>query len=329
MGPKSKTSKKRRKSSVSKPKSGYKIRNWSEYNKALVNRYDVTFWLTDEILSQWRHENADQGQGRPFTYSDLAIETLLTLRELFQLPYRGTEGFGRWVFSLMRLELKIPNYSALCKRAKKLAATIDLLLSKKQGKIDLIVDSTGLKVYGEGEWKVKKHGWAKHRTWQKLHLGVNAGTQEIEAELLTDNSCHDSQAVSPLLKRTRNKVRRFYGDGAYDPWSVRNELAKHKTKQIIPPRCDAKIKRHGNVKQPRLERDEAIRDIRKYGRKGWKKRIGYHRRSLGETAMFRMKTLFGDHLKNRLLENQKSEARIRCKILNHFTHLGLPKYFLN
>jgi len=306
-------------------RTAFKIKNWAKYNKALVNRYDFTFWFTDDILSQWKHENEDQGQGRPFTYSDLAIETLLTMRELFQLPYRGTEGFGRWVFRLMKLDLAIPGYTALCKRAKKL--DIDISIRKKRGKIDVIVDSTGLKVFGEGEWKTRTHGKSKHRTWRKLHLMIDADTQEIIADMLTDNSVHDSEPVTPLLKRTRNKVGRFYGDGAYDPWKVRNHLEQRGIEQVIPPRKDAKIKRHGNSKEPRLERDEAIRNIRKYGRKGWKQRIGYHRRSLAETAMFRMKAAFSGRLKNRLIENQKAETRIRCKILNHFTKLGMPEYF--
>jgi hypothetical protein len=311
-------------------RTAFKIRNWAKYNEALVNRYDVTFWFTDDILSQWKHENEDQGQGRPFTYSDLAIETLLTMRELFQLPYRGTEGFGRWVFRIMQIDLSIPGYTALCKRAKKL--DIDTTICKKRGKISVIVDSTGLKVYGEGEWKTRTHGKSKRRTWRKLHLLIDADTQEIVADMLTENSVHDSEPVKPLLKQTRNKIRRFYGDGAYDPWKVREELKGRGIEQVIPPRKDAKIKRHGNSKEPRLERDDAIREIRKYGRKGWKRRIGYHRRSLVETAMFRLQcfckgAIFGGRLKNRLIENQKTESRIRCKILNHFTNLGLPKYF--
>jgi hypothetical protein len=305
-------------------RTGYKIRNWANYNEALVNRYDITFWFSDDILSQWKHDNADQGQGRPFTFSDLAIETLLTMRELFQLPYRGTEGFGRWVFGIMQLDLPIPGYTALCKRAKTLDITISI--RKKRGKINVIVDSAGLKVYGEGEWKTRIHGKSKRRTWRKLHLLIDADTQEIVAEVLTDNGVHDSEVVSPLLKQTRNEVRRFYGDGAYDPWKVRNALENRGIEQVIPPRKDAKIKRHGNSKLPRLGRDEAIRGIRQYGRNGWKRRIGYHRRSLTETAMFRMKTSFTGRLKNRLIENQKSEARIRCKIINHFTKLGMPEY---
>ena len=320
-----KTNNKSQKSNAENKKSTYKIRNWAKYNEALVNRGDITFWFSDEVLKKWKHENKNQGQGRPFVYSDLAIETLLTMREMFRLPYRNTEGFGRWVFGMMKLELAIPDYTSLCKRAKNLDVAISL--RKKQGKIDVIIDSTGLKVFGEGEWKTRTHGKSKRRTWRKLHLMIDENTQEIVAESLTDNSVHDSEMVGPLLKKTRNPLRRFYGDGAYDKWNVRNELEQRGVEQVIPPRKNAVIKRHGNSKLPRLERDDAIRNIRKYGRRGWKKRIGYHRRSLVETAMFRMKTCFGAHLKNRLLPNQKTEAKLRCKILNHFTNLGLPEYF--
>jgi len=305
-------------------RTAYKIRNWAKYNEALVNRGDITFWFSGEIIEQWKHDNLEQGQGRPFVFSDLAIETLLTMRQLFRLPYRNTEGFGRWVFQVMKLDLAIPDYTSLCKRAKKLDIAVSI--RKKRGKIDIVVDSTGLKVFGEGEWKVKKHGWAKHRTWRKLHLAVDPQTQEIVADDLTDNATDDATETPVLLDKVSNKVDKFYGDGAYDKWKVYDTLETRDIVPIIPPRKDAKIKRHGNSKLPPLPRDEAIRGIRKYGRKGWKQRIGYHRRSLAETAMFRMKTCFGAHLKNRLLPNQKTEAKIRCKILNHFTKLGLPVY---
>jgi hypothetical protein len=127
----------------------------------LVNRGNITFWFSDEILAQWKHDNLEQGQGHPFVFSDLAIETLLTMREMYRWPYRNTEGFGRWVFRVMQIDLAIPDYTSLCKRAKKLDIAISI--RKKRGEIDVVVDSTGLKVFGEGEWKVKKHGWAKHR----------------------------------------------------------------------------------------------------------------------------------------------------------------------
>jgi hypothetical protein len=299
-----------------------KIRNRAKYNESLVNRGDITFRFSDEILEQWKYDNAEQGQGRPFVFSDPAIETLLTMRELFRLPYRNTEGFGRWVFKVMQLDLAIPDYTSLCKRAAKLG--ISILLTNKKGKINIVVDSTGLKVFGEGEWKVKKHGWAKHRTRRKLHLAVDPDTQETVANDLTDNAAGDAAEVPD---QTPDKIGRFYGGGAYDKRKVYDELSKRKTAPVIPPRKDAKIKRHGNSRQPPLPRDEAIRGIRKSGRRGWKKRIGYHRRSLSETAMFRMKTWFDARLKNRLLPKQKTESKIRCKILNHFTKLGLHEYF--
>ena len=305
-------------------KGTYKIANWSKYNESLVQRGSVTFWFSEDVISQWHHANARPRRGHPFVFSDTAIECLLVLRELFQLPYRQTEGFGRSLIQLMEIEIEIPDYTSLAKRAAKLGISLDV--RKHRGPIDVVVDSTGLKVFGEGEWKMRKHGKSKRRTWQKLHLAVNPATQEIEAETLTDNSCDDAGQVDPLLDQVSSKINGFYGDGAYDKWKVYETLATRGIKAIVPPQRNAKIKRHGNSSGHPLSRDVAIRTIRRYGRRRWKERIGYHRRSLSETAMYRMKCCFGDHLKNRLLPNQQTETRLRCKILNKFTRLGLPQF---
>jgi hypothetical protein len=302
----------------------YKIRNWAKYNEALVNRGNLTFWISDELIAEWRHANPDGLQGRPFTYSDLAIETLLTVRELYQLPYRTTEGFGKWMFGLMEFDLPIPDYTSLCKRAAALNLAFDL--KKKKGKINVIVDSTGLKVFGEGEWKMRTHGKSKRRTWRKLHLMIDAETQEIVAECLTTNGVHDTVPVAKMLDEQKSPVGRFYGDGIFDTWNLYETLEKRNVEPVVPPQRNAVLTRHGNSKLPKLPRDEAIRGCRKLGRKGWKVKVGYHRRSWVETAMFRMKTIFGGRLKNRLLRNQKTESRIRCKILNQFNKLGMPKY---
>jgi hypothetical protein len=322
MSKRAKTRRKRTNKTAPTPR---KIINWAEYNQALVNRGNFTFWISDDVLAQWRHENNNFKVGRPFTYSDLAIETLLTLRELFRLTYRGTEGFANGVLSLMQVEVLIPDFTTLAKRAQTIS--ISLAASKVKGAVALLVDSTGLKVYGEGEWKVRKYGWSKRRTWRKLHLAVNAETQEIEAEILTDNATDDAAVVDDLLDQTENKIGKFSGDGAYDKWKVYDTLLERDgITPIIPPRRDAKITQHGNSKLPPLARDQAIRGVRKFGRSEWKRQVGYHRRSLAETAMCRMKTLFGASLKNRSDETQKTEATVRCKILNHFTRLGMPKY---
>jgi len=308
-------------------KGTYKITNWRKYNESLVQRGSITFWFSEDVISQWRHANDRPRAGHPFVYSDTAIECLLVLRELFQLPYRQTEGLARSLVELMAISLAIPDYTSLAKRAAKLGIALDV--GRHQGAIDVVVDSTGLKVFGEGEWKMRKHGKTKRRTWRKLHLAVNPDTQEIVAETLTESGCDDASQVDPLLAEVPQGTNRFYGDGAYDKWKVYELLDRRGAQAIIPPQRNAKIKRHGNAKGRPLSRDAAIREIRRRGRRHWKESVGYHRRSLSETAMYRIKCCFGDHLKNRLLPNQRTEARIRSKILNRFTHLGLPQFEWN
>ena len=308
-------------------KGTYKIRNWRKYNESLVQRGSITFWFSEEVIAQWHHPNKRPTVGHPLFYSDTAIQCLLVLRELFQLPYRQTEGLGKSLVELMQITLEIPDYTSLAKRAAKQGVSLDV--SKHRGPIDVVVDSTGLKVFGEGEWKMRKHGKSKRRTWRKLHLAVNPDTQEIEAETLTENSCDDGSQVEPLLDQVSGKIKGFYGDGAYDKWKVYTTLDQRGTQAIVPPQRNAKIKRHGNSSGHPLSRDVAIRAIRRWGRRRWKESVGYHRRSLSETAMYRMKCCFGDHLKNRLIENQRTEMRLRSKILNKFTCLGLPEFQWN
>lgn len=307
-----------------KVKASYRITNWRKYNESLVKRGSITFWFDDDVLAAWNHSNDASKVGRPYFYSDTAIECLLVLRELFQLPYRQTEGLGRSLAQLMEVELPIPDYTSLAKRAARLK--VALAVTQRAGSINVVVDSTGLKVFGEGEWKMRQHGGSRRRTWRKLHLSVNPETQEIEAEVLSENSGHDADQVEELLDPIGRPIDSFCGDGSYDQWKVYQTLAERKIEPIIPPRHNAKIKQHGNSAAAPLVRDEAIREIRRVGRRKWKETIGYHRRSLAETAIHRMKTIFGDRLKNRQLHNQQIEARIRCKILNVFTHLGLPQF---
>ena len=305
-------------------KGTYKITNWRKYNESLVQRGSITFWFGEDVIDQWHHTNGQRKVGHPFVYSDAAVESLLVLRELFQLPYRQTEGLGRSLIALMQVSLDIPDYTSLAKRAVKLGVVLDV--RKHTGPIDVVVDSTGLKVFGEGEWKMRKHGKSKRRTWRKLHLAVNPDTHEIEAETLTENSCDDASQVDDLLDQVTGKVDGFYGDGAYDQRKTYETLDKSHVRAIIPPRRNAKIWQHGNSGERPLSRDVEVREIRRRGRRQWKEQVGYHRRSLSETAMYRMKCCFGDHLKNREIKNQRTETRLRSKILNKFTRLGLPEF---
>lgn len=305
----------------------YRVTNWREYNESLVRRGNITLWFSEEALASWEHANQAVKVGRPFTYSDGAIECLLALRELFRLPYRQTEGLGRALVQLMNVDIAIPDFTSLAKRAAKLK--ISLPVTPAAGPIDVVVDSTGLKVFGAGEWRSHAYQSPKRRTWRKLHLSINAATQEIVAEVLTSRGCDDADMVAPLLAQTESPVATFYGDGAYDKWKLYTHLAEHEIQPVIPPRRGASIRQHGNCARLPLPRDEAIRGIRRVGRKRWKQASGYHRRSLVETSMSRLKQAFGPRLKNKGFDNQQTEARLRCKLINQFTQLGMPKFRWN
>ena len=303
------------------PKATYRIRNWKQYNAALVNRGSLTLWVDQATLQAWSHEGPAR-RGAQFEYSDLAIECLLTLRAVYHLTLRATEGFARSLFELMGVDLPVPDYSTLCRRA----ATVRITLPRRaSGPLHLVIDSTGLKVYGEGEWKARQHGYSRRRTWLKLHLAVDPETHEIQAAMVSEPGVTDAEMVPPLLGQVDNPVESAAADGAYDRRPVYEALGKRGAKAVIPPRRDAKIRRHGNRSGPRLARDENLRRIREIGRSAWKDESGYHGRSLAETAMFRMKRIFGDGVSSRTPARQATEAGVRCRALNIMTHQGMPQ----
>ncbi len=306
----------------SRQKTGYQVTNWSAYNKSLVNRGDITFWFSEEVLTNWKHANKGFKVGRPFVYSDAAIEVLLTLGELFQLPYRQTEGFGCALVKLMGAEVAIHNYTSLAKRAARMQVSI--VIEKVTGSIDIVVDRTGLKVHREGQWKVRQHDVGGRRTWRKVHRPVGPDTHQIVAEVLNGNDAHDSAPALDLVKQSGRAIDTFYGDGAYDSWDIHDRLQKQQIDALIPHRRGSVIKQHANCNADPMPREQSVRQIRRDGRKARKEQVGYHRRSNAETAMSRLKGGFGDRLKNRKMENQKTETDIRCKILNMFVMLGMP-----
>lgn len=310
-----------------KTKAVYRVMNWNKYNESLVRRGDITLWLAEEVLAAWEHANGEVKVGRPFTYSDTAIECLLALRELFRLPYRQTEGLGRSLVKLMEVDVAIPDFTSLAKRAAKLKVSLEVL--PNEGPIDIIVDSTGVKILGAGEWRSEAYRQPKRRTWRKLHLSVNAASQEIVAECLTSKKCDDADLVPEMLRQIDRPVNKLYGDGAYDKWKLYEVLEREEIMPVVPPRRTATIRKHGNCAGKPLARDESLRGIRRLGRRRWKEEVGYHRRSLVESSMSRLKRAFGPRLKNKRFENQQTEARLRCKLLNRFTHLGLPQFRWN
>lgn len=313
------------KNTRSRPKTLYRVKNWSEYDKALVQRGSMTVWLSDDFEANWQYAGEKQ-RGSQFEYSSQAITIMLTMKNVFHLPNRATEGFVRSVFAMLKVSLAVPDHTTLSRRGKDL----EVVLPKKvSGHIDLVMDSSGLKIYGEGEWKVRTHGKSKRRTWRKLHIGADPESGEIEAVALTENSVSDAAMVETLLNQIDQPIDHFAGDGGYDKRKVYDSLNRHApdAKVLIPPRKNAHIWQHGNSKAERLRRDENLRTIRKIGRQAWKENSGYHMRSLSETAIYRFKIIFGDRLSARLLETQTTQALICCAALNRMTHLGMPESY--
>ena len=303
-------------------KTTYRLRNWREYNAALERRGSLTLWVSEEVLQAWRNTERTGKKGHPQDYSDLAILTLLTLQEVYHLPLRGTRGLARSIFALLKLDLPVPSASQICRRRQTLE--VALPRAKSTQPVHLVVDSTGVKVCGEGEWKVRQHGYSYRRTWRKLHLGVDENTGLILAAVVTTNHYSDGQILPDLLEQVEEELSQVSADGAYDKRNCYDSLRARGATATIPPQRNARIWQHGNSKAERLGRDQNLRRIRQIGRGAWKKESGYHRRSLAETMMFRAKTMFGDHVSARSFKGQATQLLVRCATLNRMTQLGMP-----
>jgi hypothetical protein len=306
-----------------KKKTTYHLRNWTDYNRSLEKRGSLTVWISDETVQNWLLKEKTSERGATKHYSDLAIQTMAMMKAVFHQAGRQTTGLMKSLFELMKIDLPVPDHSTVSRRLSDVA--ISLKVNSRNEPRHIVVDSTGVKVYGEGEWKVRTHGISKRRTWRKLHLCVDEKTHEIIAAAATENSVADCQAFPELLAAIDDSIEQISADGSYDRRRVYQAIREREIPQAaIPPRKNAKIWQHGNTRQERLIRDENLRAVRKKGRKRWKEEIGYHRRSLAETTVFRFKTIFSEKLKSRKIENQFNEMAIKCAALNRMTHLGMP-----
>ena len=284
----------------------------------MVQRGSLTVWIPENVQTLW------YANGRGI-YADAAIELLLTLKALYHLPLRAATGLAISIFALMRTGLDVPDYSTLSRRAPKLKVSLKKRADKET--VNIILDSTGAKVYGEGEWKVRKHGWSKRRTWTKIHIGIDSDG-EIRAVVATENNVHDSTVIDRVLAQENKPIEGFWGDGAYDAAPVYMSLQAHAVPHIhIPPHKNGKIRIHGNTHAPPYVRDEHIRAIRKSGRAEWKRASGYHTRSRVENTMFRYKTAFGERVSFRAKDSQRTETLVKCNILNAFQTLGAPESY--
>src|SRR5271165_2846413 len=262
------------------PKMPFKVQNWPAYEAGLRRRGSLTLWIEDAALECWQTTGPD-GQAR---YSDAAIQTSLMLRTAFKLALRQTEGLMTSVLTLMGLTISAPDHSTISRRTA--ALPVIQPASVPHGPLHALIDSTGLQVYGAGQWLEAKHGAKSRRTWRKLHLAVEAARCMIVAQTLTDQDVDDPSQVAPLLDQIDGRIARVTADGAYDGAPIYHTIAAHgdNIEVVIPPRSTAVP---GDKPGPLAQRDRHLEMITKRGRLAWQKATDYGQRSLVETTMGR------------------------------------------
>ena len=300
-------------------KSRYGVRNWAEYEAGLQKRGDLTVWLSDAALDAWRAPASGKPGGQR-TYADIAIEAALTIRMVFHLPLRQTEGFLRSLAQLLALDLPIPDHTTLSRRLQKLGE-IQFRRLATDRPIHLLIDSTGLRIHVGHLRKPPKN-----RAWRKLHLAVDAGTGEIVASDLSGRRTADCARVPVLIEQIDNRVASVSADGAYDAVAV-YEAAQvngegRAVRVLIPPGRDAQLAPRPSAALE--ERNRNILSIRELGRREWHTRSGYSTRSLVENTMYRYKTIIGPSMRSRTFDGQRVEVQLASKILNTMSLLGMP-----
>jgi hypothetical protein len=276
-------------------------------------------WFDPDMT--WLNEQGNGKQGRDITFTDAAIQFCLMIKGLYGLPLRQSTGLVESLIKLSGLDWVVPDASTLCRRQKLL--TVAIPCRPRQDGLHLLIDSTGVKMLGEGEWKTRKHGAEYRRQWRKVHLGIDAETLEIRAVGVTSNNVGDAPILPDLLAQIPDTepIASVSGDGAYDTKACHASIASRHAAAIIPVRKNGK--RWKENTPGAHARNETLRATERLGRSIWKKWSGYHRRSLVETKMRCLK-LLGERVMARDFDRQVTEIHIRVALLNRFTLLGTP-----
>ncbi len=301
-----------------------KIRNWPEYNRSLIKRGSINFWISTDVIETWVSQKSRLGAGRPEKYSDQSIEAACMIRFYFHLSLRATEGFISSIFGLMNVSLPVPSYSRISRRMKQLKLDCTRLSNTRP--TDIVIDATGVKLYGDGEWHRKIHGVSKRKKWKKMTLGVCPKSHEIIFNLTSDDSIGDVTLFKETFNYLPRTVKTVIMDGAGDTHTMYDLAEEQSVKLIAPPRKGSVYR----IGADRTRRDQYIREIRRLGNnedafRTWKKKHGYHRRSLAETAISRFKGILGCKLKSHGLLNQHNEMVLKSLILNKINELGMPQ----
>ncbi len=307
------------------PRQRHRVTNWPVYDASLRQRGSLTVWFTEEAIVGWAAEPRATRGGQPW-YSPLAILTALTLRTVFHLAYRQAEGLIGSVIGLLGLSLRVPDHTTLSRRA----ATLEVPRPDNAGAgsepMHLLVDSTGLKLCGKGEWLLEKHGTATRRSWRALHLGVDAGTGRIVACTLTAKDVDDASQAGPFLDQIAGAVASFTGDGAYDQDRVYASVAERHPEAavIVPPRASAVPSDTAEIAP--TQRDGHLQHIAEHGRMAWQNASGYNKRARVEATMNRWKHVIGDELRAHTDERRATEVAVAVHALNRMLELGRPSY---
>ena len=302
----------------------HRVTNSASYDAALRQRGSLTVWFTDEAVEGWRAEPRTTPGGQPW-YSPLAILTALTLRSVFRLALRQTEGLIGSIIGLLGLELRVPDHSTLSRRARTLEVPRPLP-SRNGEPMHLLVDSTGLRLCGAGEWLLEKHGTKTRRSWRKLHIGLDAGSGQIVAASLTAKEVDDGAEVGPLLNQITGAVASFTGDGGYDQDRVYASMAEchPEAAVIVPPRSTAVLSETAETAP--TQRDHHLQYIAQHGRMAWQRASGYTTRARAEAAMARWKQVIGDGLRSHTDDRRATEVDVAVHALNRMLKLGRPSY---
>ncbi|WP_038464449.1 IS5 family transposase [Candidatus Odyssella acanthamoebae] len=311
----------RRSGAIHKRQKHYRLQNWPDYNQALINRGDLTLWLCEDLHHNWyAQKSLTPKKGRPLHYSDHAITLMLTLRLIFKQKLRQTQGVVKSLFHLLGLQLDVPNYTRLSRRG-----TVPLItrqLEKMDESSHLVIDSTGIKVFGESEWLETKYGKQyKRKVWRKLHLGINSKgfivSRIMTSHLTDDRSCLDAH----LKQADATKITQLIADAGYDGQNVYSQLESVNIKPIIPPARGSP----SLSEEPCSVRQKGINYIDKKGLYAWQTKNDYGRRAKVENTIYRYKEVIGRKLNARLWDTQDAELHLGCFILNIFTNLGMPE----
>jgi len=297
----------------------YRTTNWRSYNSALRQRGSLLIWFDPE--TEWLAAPRG-GRGRPATFSDAAIQTCLMLKALFGLPLRQTTGLVASLLKLAGLDLPVPDFSTLCRRQKGL--TVQIPYRPSTGALHLLIDSTGIKAAGEGEWSTRKHGASRPRSWRKVHLGIDANTMEVRAIEVTGSRIGDGPMLSELLAQIslEEPIGTVTADGAYDTRPCHAAIAARRAIAVIPTRRNGRPWKE--TTPGARARNDILRATKRLGRSIWRSWSGYHRRSCIEAKMRCLK-LLGERLMARDFDRQTTELHIRAALLNRFTRLGTPE----